>query len=101
MTHAFPQYLFLIVVVAINLLIAMYVFVKNPKNIIHRSFFVFVAGISCVAASLVLLFITRSFFFVYVNLFGGHAMILGLVMRSEEHTSELQSPVHLLCRLLL
>src|SRR5438876_9223130 len=25
----------------------------------------------------------------------------GLVMRSEEHTSELQSPVHLVCRLLL
>src|SRR5690348_18178418 len=25
----------------------------------------------------------------------------GFVMRSEEHTSELQSPVHLVCRLLL
>src|SRR5438876_2056439 len=25
----------------------------------------------------------------------------GLVVRSEEHTSELQSPVHLVCRLLL
>src|SRR5438876_2275942 len=25
----------------------------------------------------------------------------GLIMRSEEHTSELQSPVHLVCRLLL
>src|SRR5690348_18499414 len=29
------------------------------------------------------------------------AAALGLVMRSEEHTSELQSPVHLVCRLLL
>src|SRR5690348_8666047 len=27
--------------------------------------------------------------------------LLGLVDRSEEHTSELQSPVHLVCRLLL
>src|SRR5690348_17800104 len=27
--------------------------------------------------------------------------ILGLTFRSEEHTSELQSPVHLVCRLLL
>src|SRR5690348_17558038 len=26
---------------------------------------------------------------------------LGLIVRSEEHTSELQSPVHLVCRLLL
>src|SRR5690348_17649271 len=28
-------------------------------------------------------------------------IILSLAMRSEEHTSELQSPVHLVCRLLL
>src|SRR5690348_18221537 len=28
-------------------------------------------------------------------------IILGLRKRSEEHTSELQSPVHLVCRLLL
>src|SRR5256885_13312705 len=27
--------------------------------------------------------------------------VLGLVARSEEHTSELQSPCHLVCRLLL
>src|SRR5438876_3072568 len=30
-----------------------------------------------------------------------HAMKLVEVVRSEEHTSELQSPVHLVCRLLL
>src|SRR5438876_9096202 len=29
------------------------------------------------------------------------ALTLGLPTRSEEHTSELQSPVHLVCRLLL
>src|SRR5690348_17501145 len=27
--------------------------------------------------------------------------VVGIVSRSEEHTSELQSPVHLVCRLLL
>src|SRR5690348_12900819 len=33
---------------------------------------------------------------------GGHpAFALNVVARSEEHTSELQSPVHLVCRLLL
>src|SRR5690348_17843159 len=31
----------------------------------------------------------------------GHGYIVGLAPRSEEHTSELQSPVHLVCRLLL
>src|SRR5690348_18103775 len=28
-------------------------------------------------------------------------LVLGVCLRSEEHTSELQSPVHLVCRLLL
>src|SRR5256885_5584141 len=31
----------------------------------------------------------------------GHAMALGEDLRSEEHTSELQSPCNLVCRLLL
>src|SRR5580704_10805085 len=36
-------------------------------------------------------------------LYAGHALAAALdaVPRSEEHTSELQSPVHLVCRLLL
>src|SRR5438876_8478165 len=29
------------------------------------------------------------------------ASVVGEILRSEEHTSELQSPVHLVCRLLL
>src|SRR5690348_18075811 len=32
---------------------------------------------------------------------GPHAAFHGARIRSEEHTSELQSPVHLVCRLLL
>src|SRR5438876_2520141 len=32
---------------------------------------------------------------------GGHWRIPAATRRSEEHTSELQSPVHLVCRLLL
>src|SRR5437764_8865282 len=32
---------------------------------------------------------------------GGALQSLGLVTRSEEHTSELQSPMYLVCRLLL
>src|SRR5438876_5900855 len=36
------------------------------------------------------------------DVFKGHLVPKGtLLMRSEEHTSELQSPVHLVCRLLL
>src|SRR2546422_6060750 len=31
----------------------------------------------------------------------GHRQSLGLLLRSEEHTSELQSRLHLVCRLLL
>src|SRR5256885_10498822 len=31
----------------------------------------------------------------------GHEVALGLLLRSEEHTSELQSPCNLVCRLLL
>src|SRR5438876_5399241 len=31
---------------------------------------------------------------------GGGKKVLGFTVRSEEHTSELQSPVHLVCRLL-
>src|SRR6266487_5886662 len=30
----------------------------------------------------------------------GSIIVVGVVIRSEEHTSELQSPVHLVCRLL-
>src|SRR5690348_17929726 len=30
-----------------------------------------------------------------------HGLMLAVELRSEEHTSELQSPVHLVCRLLL
>src|SRR5690348_17504990 len=33
--------------------------------------------------------------------FAGARTLLTVPMRSEEHTSELQSPVHLVCRLLL
>src|SRR5256885_6523849 len=33
--------------------------------------------------------------------FGGVALVLGQAHRSEEHTSELQSPCNLVCRLLL
>src|SRR5690348_17587436 len=32
---------------------------------------------------------------------GAVGEVTGVVLRSEEHTSELQSPVHLVCRLLL
>src|SRR4051794_41838788 len=47
----------------------------------------------------------RSRFYAYceerdIALYGGGQFELGLA-RSEEHTSELQSPVHLVCRLLL
>src|SRR4051794_41638869 len=37
----------------------------------------------------------------WVGASGGHAAVDGGMTRSEEHTSELQSPVHLVCRLLL
>src|SRR5947208_9374645 len=38
---------------------------------------------------------------VYFDLFSSMARMAALLMRSEEHTSELQSPDHLVCRLLL
>src|SRR5690348_17741283 len=38
---------------------------------------------------------------VLVALVQEHALHGGELLRSEEHTSELQSPVHLVCRLLL
>src|SRR5258708_31689917 len=37
----------------------------------------------------------------HINLHGSHHLDLQVDMRSEEHTSELQSPDHLVCRLLL
>src|SRR5690348_13159698 len=40
--------------------------------------------------------------FIYYILLSTHILLAGIIMpRSEEHTSELQSPVHLVCRLLL
>src|SRR5690348_18107422 len=36
-----------------------------------------------------------------LRILAGHRVIADLQNRSEEHTSELQSPVHLVCRLLL
>src|SRR5690348_11283298 len=35
------------------------------------------------------------------SIFVSSALTVGICVRSEEHTSELQSPVHLVCRLLL
>ena len=58
--------------------------------------------------------LTRTYFFLYVSfwgpqllamrvgfLFGGRSGEPKVEVRSEEHTSELQSPMYLVCRLLL
>src|SRR5258708_30161224 len=45
--------------------------------------------------------ITRSSFEVTHKVFKGEALAIEAFERSEEHTSELQSPDHLVCRLLL
>src|SRR5438876_8108228 len=67
-----------------------------PELGIRRENFVVVSGIGC-----------SSRFPYYMNTYGFHSIhgrapaVATGVKRSEEHTSELQSPVHLVCRLLL
>src|SRR5690625_6263712 len=46
-------------------------------------------------------FFFKLFDFIYPQVFPVSAVFLSLKMRSEEHTSELQSRCHLVCRLLL
>src|SRR5713226_10414323 len=84
------------------------------------SFFLFFSSVlSCVGCIFVFFFLMirrppRSTLFPYTTLFrslchrrpGRHRAVAGVRapagrQRSEEHTSELQSPVHLVCRLLL
>lgn len=46
-----------------NLLIAFYVFIKRPANIVNRSFFVFIVGIVSWIWSIALIFMTHDFFY--------------------------------------
>jgi len=69
-----------LVVAASNLALAVYVLAHRPRNVVHRSFFLFGAGIAFWAGSIACLSITRNFFFAAAALYGGHLMMLGLFM---------------------
>ncbi len=64
----------------VNLLIAAFVFIRNPQHIVNRSFFIFVAGGTIWSTSIVIPLITGRFLSANTILDGGVLMTLGLVM---------------------
>lgn len=68
------------VVAAIDFSIAVFVLLKNPKNIVNRIFFIFVLGIAIWVLGIALLSYTKLFIFDKVVFFGGTLMVLGLVL---------------------
>ncbi len=73
-------HLFTGLTIFIDFSIAVYVLLKNPRGPVHRSFFTFVFGIALWGGGIFLLAATRWFFLNNIILFGGHFMVLGLVL---------------------
>lgn len=64
----------------VNLVIAGYVFLRNPKNLINRIFFLLVAGASLWVSGIGALALTKLFFFDKLVFYAGTCMFLGLVL---------------------
>ena len=72
-----------IIIDLLNLGIGSYVLSKNPRGIVHRSFFVFVLGIVVWSASIMLLAVAGWAWFITIPFLGAEIMVLGFVFLAE------------------
>ena len=72
-----------IIIDTLNLAIGGYVLAKDPRGIVHRSFFIFVLGIAAWSASMMLLAFTGWVWLLTVPFFGAELMVLGFVFLAE------------------
>ena len=85
---------------ALNLAVGCYVLWKNPRNIIHRAFFLFVLGIVGWSVSVVLLLRMGSAWLVALPFFGAELMVLGFFLLAEVFPDGIASQKCLLCLLI-
>ncbi|HEX4104226.1 MAG TPA: ATP-binding protein [Candidatus Paceibacterota bacterium] len=69
-----------ILVDALNAFTGIYVLAKNPRSIVHRSFFVFALGIVGWSAGILLVSLTGDFFSITFTLWSGEIVVLGFVI---------------------
>lgn len=74
---------FLVLILIINFAIALAILLRDPKNAIHWSFFLCVLGGVMLGSGILLLFATKIFIFDKLVFYGGHTMILGLVLMAK------------------
>ncbi len=72
-----------IVIDGLNLGVGIYVFLKNPRGIIHRSFFIFTLGIVGWSASMMLVSLTGQFWPAIAAFWSGEIVVLGFVLLAE------------------
>lgn len=80
MEQFFTQYSLLSIITLIDVLIALYIFLKNPRHAVHYTFFIMVIGAALWSSGVALIFHTRNFFFNGVIFWGGTLVVLGLVL---------------------
>jgi len=80
MSFIFLQELILGAITIINFIIGSYVLLHNPQNIVNRSFFVFVLGITFWGVGIVFIFATKLFLFDKVIFYGTTLMAFGFLL---------------------
>ena len=73
----------LIAVLTINLSIAIAILARNPRSAINWSFFLCVLGGVALGGGVLLLFATKLFIFDKLVFYGGHTLILGLMLMAK------------------
>lgn len=71
------------IVGALNFVIGSYVLSKNPRGIVHRSFFVFILGIVSWSMSIILLAWTGAAWLITLPFWGAGLMVLGFILLAE------------------
>jgi len=85
-----PTQLFLLSIDVANLVIGIFVFLKNPRGIVNRTFFLFVLGTFAWAVGISFLYLTHNFIFDKLILGGGLFMLFGLTLFARVFPSESQ-----------
>ncbi len=88
------------IVDALNLAVGVYVFVKNPRDIIHRAFFLFVLGIILWSAGIIVLTRAESAWLVTLPFLGSDIMVLGFFLLAEVFPDGVISRKCFLCTLI-
>lgn len=84
----------------LNLAVGCYVLWKNPRNIVHRAFFLFVLGIVGWSVGIVLLSRAGNGWLAALPFFGAELMVLGFFLLTEVFPEDVISQKCLLCLLI-